>query len=121
METRIDPCTGTRFQPKRNNQKHLSKANRVKYWNDIANKERQELAWVEKPLKQNYKILLKALDGAITAKKHKAYLEALDYDFRVISGYDNKNGKAIARVYNLSIEQDCIDKDYFVIKNEDGQ
>ena len=121
METRQDLLTKEKFVPKRITQKFSEAKNRIAFHNQNAKKERQERAFVEKPLLKNLRILKSSLGEQDMVRLHEAHFDALGYSFDIISGYEKKNGQAIATVFNYSIEPDPSDKNYFIVKKKTNE
>ncbi len=82
----IDPLTGEEFVPKRSNQRFSCSENRIKYHNNIANKNRKENAFVDKALKQNRMILDKYMKGKSKCSFHEEFLKGAEYDIETFNG-----------------------------------
>ena len=77
-----DPLTKEEFEPKRSNQRFASPQNRIKYYNNKANQERKENAFIDKPLKTNLKILKELMEGQTRCSFHEQFLRGKGYDVR---------------------------------------
>ena len=76
-----DPLTQEEFVPKRCNQRFANSQNRIKYYNNKANQERIENAFIDKPMKKNLKILKELMEGKTNEFFHIEYLRGKGYDF----------------------------------------
>ena len=95
---RQDLLTKEEFIPSRINQKFAKAENRIKYYNDKANEFRHSIAYLNKPLNRNIKILDELMNGNIETIHHKQYLLGKGFSFGIythIEQYDNKNQFAI--------------------------
>lgn len=77
-----DPLTKEEFQTNRSNQRFASPQNRIKYYNNIANQERKENAFIDKPLKKNLKILKELMEGKTDDLFHEEFLRGKGYNFQ---------------------------------------
>ena len=96
-----DLLTGERFLPKRRNQKFESAKNRIKYNNAKALQIRANKENIDKPLKQNYKLLTELIKPDEVKTYSKEYLTGKGYNFSVFTHYDNYKGKNCLCIYNF--------------------
>ena len=82
---RNDLLTNEEFIPTRNNQKFACPENRIKYHNNRANVLRLQVAFINKPLHKNYKILLELMDGLCEKELHKQFLLGKGFEFGVFT------------------------------------
>lgn len=111
METAIDPLTTEVFYKKRNNQKFASAENRIYYHNKRANKLRQVMNSINRPLFVNHKILTEIMEGKSKAIFHKQYLLGKGFTFGVFTHYTDWEGSSRPSLYGfliLSLKEDKI-------------
>lgn len=104
LDLRRDLLTQEEFIPTRINQKFANPYNRIRYYNNKANKLRHEIAYVNKPLHNNLKILNEIMRGYTTKTFHKEFLLGKGFDFAVHTHVDeNTDGSNDFAVYNYTI------------------
>lgn len=103
METAKDPLTTEVFFKKRNNQKFASAENRISYHNRKANKLRQKMNSINRPLFVNHRILLEIMNGKRTSICHKQFLLGKGFTFGVFTHYTDWEGKGTASLYGFVI------------------
>lgn len=108
---RRDLLTNEEFTPSRINQKFASAKNRILYYNKLANEFRHSVAYINKPLNNNIKILNKLMKGKKEAMFHKQFLIGKDFSMGVHSHlikYDNKNHFALHKYIILPMPDEQI-------------
>ncbi len=93
-----DLRTNEEFYSTRINQKFANAQNRIKYHNDKANKFRQSIAFISKPLQNNIRILNELMNDSNERVFHKEYLLGKGYSVNIYSHiflYQNKHHFAI--------------------------
>ena len=108
---KTDLLTKEVFEAKRINQNFATRENRIQYYNQKANGLRRELAYINKPLHTNFKILSELLKdkGEITLSKE--FLLGRGFSFCVHTHYeiiDNKSRFAIYHFVIIQLENDNI-------------
>ncbi|MGV3631733.1 MAG: hypothetical protein ACO1O6_11040 [Bacteroidota bacterium] len=98
---KIDPLTGLEFVAKRENQVFASKKNRIKFHNLQAKKLREQLAFVEKPLRRNFQILNELLNGKHELEVHKEFLKGKGYNFEIASHIERLDKTLRVVVFNF--------------------
>ena len=105
-----DLLTGEEFEPKRITQKFENSDNRIKYHNDKAKIERQENARLDKPLRNNKKIIEELLKGNTAAEFHQQFLLGKGFDFKISN-----------RVQTIENHQYFCVYQYIIIHNSEKQ
>jgi hypothetical protein len=103
-----DLLTNEEFHSTRINQKFANAKNRIKFYNDKANKFRQSIAFISKPLQNNIMILNELMAGKKECVFHKEYLLGKGYSLSIhshIHQYQNKNHFAIHNFIIMSISE----------------
>lgn len=93
-----DLYTNEEFVPTRINQKFSHSKNRIDYYNEKANKFRQSIAFISKPLQNNIKILNDLMFGKEEQVFHKQFLLGKGYSVNIhthVILYENKYHFAI--------------------------
>lgn len=111
METARDPLTTEIFYKKRNNQKFASAENRIHYHNQRANKLRQIMNSINRPLFLNHKILNEVMKGKTKAIFHKEFLLGKGFTFGVFTHYTDWDGSSRPSLYGfliISLKEDKI-------------
>jgi hypothetical protein len=103
MDTARDPLTTEVFYKKRNNQKFATADNRVAFHNRRANKLRQQMNSVNRPLFVNNKILLEIMNGKKKATFHKQFLLGKGFQFGVFTHYSDWEGTNRPSLYDFII------------------
>jgi hypothetical protein len=112
IKMRQDPYDNSTFNPSRSNQKFSSPRNRNAYHNQKATAIRQKIAFVNKPLHKNLKILMELLHPLNKTKQvivHKQYLLGKGFAFGVqthVENYEGKNQRALYNYIIIPIEND---------------
>jgi len=112
---REDLLTGEKFSPTRNNQKFVSRKNRIKFHNIRANKLRSSISHIERPLHINLKILNELLVDKKHITVHKEFLLGKGYSFGVLTHYEIYQEKQRPAIYNYIIVQKS-DDNVLIIK-----
>ena len=117
IKERKDLLTGEPFIPMRINQRFLSSENRIKYYNDKANEQRQSVAYVNKPLHINFRVLNELMQGKKTLTLHKQYLLGKGFNFNVHTHYEKHEEKSQIAIYQYILIR--IDNEQIkIIKND---
>ena len=106
-----DLLTKEEFLPTRINQKFATSANRVKYYNDKATEFRHSVAYIDKPLHLNIRILNQLMSGKKEATFHKQFLLGKGFatgSFTHIEQYEDKKHFAVHRYIILFLDNDQI-------------
>lgn len=101
-----DLLTGEEFEPKRTNQRFATSGNRIKYNNLKAKDERYELAKIDKPLRQNKKIIEELLLGKSQGEFNQQFLDGKGFDFNVYNRIQSHNEVKYFCVYQYIIIHD---------------
>jgi hypothetical protein len=116
IKIRIDPLTGERFLPSRNHQRFARKENRIKFWNDKANAQREKLSDVNYALHRNVYLLNKLLYRKRELTTTRAYLLGLGFSFDVFTGLtENKKYKKVYHYVIMPLNKTNIK----IIKNDE--
>ncbi len=118
MDTARDPLTTEVFYKKRNNQKFATADNRVAFHNRRANKLRQKMNSVNRPLFVNNKVLLEIMDGKKKAIVHKQFLLGKGFTFGVFTHYTDWEGANRPSLYDFIILTLNEDKIQIIKKTE---
>ena len=110
-----DLLTLEEFQPRRLNQKFSCKENRVKYNNNKANKLRNHLKPINKPLLNNFRILSSLLMNEKEKIFHRQFLMGRAYDFSKWTHLENWGNKMHYALYDYILIQ--LDNDMVKIIN----
>jgi hypothetical protein len=108
--TRKDLLTGEQFLPKRINQKFVRAENRIAYHNKKANELRQSIAYIDKPLHVNLRILNELMKGKKEKIFHKQFLLGKGFSFGVYNHVVEHQGNNQFSVYR-----------YIIIRGENEQ
>ncbi len=103
METIKDALTGESFVKTRINQKFATSANRIKFYNNQANKLRHSTANINKPLLTNLKVLNKLMMEKKEATFHKQFLIGMGFSFGVHTHVKMHEGKNHYAIYNFIV------------------
>ena len=106
-----DPLNGREFQPHRTNQKFESRATQVKYNNIKAQKRRNAMAAINKPLNKNFQILNEIMTNDNIKSFHKQYLVGKGFHLGVHTHVEVYEKKSYHAIYNFIIVPED-DKDY---------
>jgi hypothetical protein len=98
-----DLLTGELFEPRRSNQNFANPQNRIKYYNEKAKKQRQKIAYINKPLQKNLSILDELCSNKNEAVFHKQYLLGKGFSFGVFTHYDSYQDKNYRACYQYLI------------------
>lgn len=101
--TRKDLLTGELFLPKRKNQKFKNAKNRTIYNNNKANKLRQSISNISKPLHINIRILNEMMQGKKEATFHKQFMLGKGFSSDVHTHIEEYEGKQYYAIYNYVI------------------
>jgi len=100
---KTDPLTQEKFQPKRINQRFASAYNRIMYHNHKSNELRSQLAYINRPLLRNVKILNEEMLKQKDAIFHKQYLIGRGFDFDVLTHVEPFEGLNQFAIYNYLV------------------
>ena len=103
QEIRIDPLTGESFIPKKITQIFASSANRIKFNNNNASKLRKDNAFIDKPLRNNHRILRELLADKKEFKEFRHYFRGQGFSFFHFTDYREYEGKSYPCVYEFMI------------------
>jgi hypothetical protein len=103
MDQRTDLLTGEKFMPLRVNQRFANPANRIKYYNQKANKLRHSISFVNRPLYINVCILNRLMSVKAEATFHKQFLLGKGFSFGVHTHYVEHDKKAQIAIYRYII------------------
>ncbi len=98
---KTDLFTGQKFIPKRKNQKFSTAQNRIAYNNNKAFLDKESRAFIDKPLRQNHKILLNLLKAGETKSFSKEYLKGKGFSNNVFSHYEFYDNKNCISIYDF--------------------
>lgn len=108
---RNDLLTNEEFIPTRINQKFAKPQNRIKYYNNKANEFRHSLAYINKPLHLNIRILNDLMKGKKEAIFHLQFLYGKGFStgsYTHIELYNNKKQFAIHMYILLFLENEQV-------------
>jgi hypothetical protein len=108
---RQDLLTREDFVPTRINQKFANAANRIRFYNNKANAFRHSIAYINRPLLLNIKILNELMSNKKDAVWHKHYLLGKGFSFGIythIENWDNKNQFAIHIYIIIPLQNDQV-------------
>lgn len=100
---KTDLLTGEKFEALRINQKFAKPSNRIKYYNQKANQLRHSVAYVNKPLHTNVRILKELMVEKKEEIFHKQFLIGKGFSFGVHTHYAEHNKKVHAAIYHYII------------------
>jgi hypothetical protein len=100
---RKDLLTGEEFIAQRINQKFAKPQNRIKYYNDKANRLRQSNSWIDRPLHKSICILNDLLRNKQEAVFHKQYLLGRGFSFETSTHLELYQGKRYPAIYQYLI------------------
>ena len=106
-----DLLTKEEFLPTRINQKFAKAANRVKYYNDKANEFRHSIAYINKPLHLNIRILNELMRGKKEAIFHLQFLYGKGFStgsYTHIEQYNSKKQFAIHKYILLFLADEQV-------------
>lgn len=95
-----DPLTGEEFIQKKSTQRFAKPENRIKFYNNKFVETRRQLNGFNTPLRRNFCILRKLMDGKKEVSHHKEFLLGQGYCFGVFTNYKMYGGKSYPAVYN---------------------
>jgi len=101
MAQKTDLLTGEKFTPTRRNQKFASAKNRIAFNNNKAFELRDSKAFVDKPLKDNHRILSGLLKPNETKSFTKEFLKGKGYNTGVFSHYETHDNKSCPAIYQF--------------------
>lgn len=108
---RQDLLTNEEFIPLRINQKFAKAKNRIKFYNDKANEFRHSIAYINKPLHLNIRILNELMRGRKEATFHKQFLLGKGYSmgsYSHVEHYENKKQFAVHKYILLFLDNEQI-------------
>lgn len=100
---KTDLLTGEKFKALRINQKFANPQNRIDYHNKKANHLRQSLAYINKPLLVNIRILNELMEGKTEAVLHKQFLLGKGFCMAVHTHYEKNQDKFHCAIYQYII------------------
>ena len=100
---RQDLLTKEEFIPSRINQKFAKSENRIKYYNDKANEFRHSLAYLNKPLHLNIRILNEIMKGKKEGTFHKQFMLGKGFSVGVHTHVEKFGDKNEYAIYNYII------------------
>jgi len=100
---RIDLYTKEEFQPKRINQKFANSQNRIKYYNKKANEFRHSIAYINKPIQNNIKILNDLMIKKIEFIFHKQFLLGKGFNIEFYSHITTYEKKMCFAIHNYIV------------------
>jgi hypothetical protein len=96
-----DPYTLEEFTQKRTNQRFASALSRQKFHNTRANELRNEMAFIQRPLYKNYKILKDLLENKSEIIVHREFLLGKSYDLSKATHISKLGSEMHYCVYNF--------------------
>ena len=108
---RRDLLTKEEFVPSRITQKFAKPENRIKYYNNKANEYRHSVAYINKPLQSNIRLLIELMNDKTEAVFHKEFMLGKGYDFNFhthVEKYDNKKQFAVHNYLIWNIEDNQV-------------
>lgn len=96
-----DPYTFEEFTPRRRNQRFACALNRQNFHNNRANQIRSEMAFIQRPLFRNYRILIDLLDKKREIILHREFLLGKSYDLSKATHVTKIGGEIHYCVYNF--------------------
>jgi hypothetical protein len=87
-----DLLTNEPFEPTRSTMNFINASNRIKFYNLKAKKEREAIAYIQKPLIRNKRILDSLMKDKKEITIHREYLRGLRFNFNVLSSFVEYNG-----------------------------
>lgn len=103
MEKAIDKHTGEEFVKKRVNQVFSNAQNRIAFYNKKANELRKSVAYINKPLHTNLRILNNLMAIKTEAVFHRQFLEGKGFSFKVHTHYSKIADKSHFAIYQYAI------------------
>ena len=100
---RKDPLTGEEFTPTKETQIFATPANRIKFNNHKANKERKEINIKNKPFQTNYSILAELFTIDKNAVYSRDFLLGKGYNFHYITHLTNYEGTDYPSIYEFIV------------------
>jgi hypothetical protein len=106
-----DPLTKKEFQPHRTNQRFESRGNQVKFNNLNAQKRRNAMAAINKPLNKNFQILSEIMADEKIKRFHKEFLIGKGFNLGIHTHYETYEGILYNAIYDYIIVPED-NKDY---------
>ncbi len=103
-----DLLTNEPFEPTRSTMNFINASNRIKFYNLKAKKEREAIAYIQKPLIRNKRILDSIMKDKKVNVVHSEYLKGCQFDFNVLSSVVKYNGEITSAVF-----------DYIIVREKD--
>jgi hypothetical protein len=103
--TRFDLLTGEPFVPKRDTQKFATRGNAIKYNNLKAKERREEIKYIQVPLKLNFEILKNELGKEPEKIFSVNYLLGAKFNFAIHTHRRTVGNVAWPCIYNFMIEK----------------
>jgi hypothetical protein len=113
---RKDKLTGTEFIPERSNQLFATRANQIRYNNELARKKREAKKPLDRILDTNRTIIYRLLGQAKAGTYNKDYLLGAGFNFSVYTYVTRDvNNHLVFAIYDVAIVQ-TTENEYKVIK-----
>ena len=90
---RRDLLTKEEFVPSRITQKFAKPENRIKYYNNKANEYRHSVAYINRPLQSNIRLLIELMNDKTEAVFHKEFMLGKGYDINFHTHVEKHEGK----------------------------
>jgi len=111
-----DLLTGEDFIPKKRTQKFANPANRIKYNNIKASREKQAVAYIDDQLKKNRRILDRLMKGKNNEIFKQDFLEGQGYSYDVITQIKIIDQMQYPALYYFLIANDSVNKTTNIIR-----
>ena len=98
-----DLLTNEPFEPTRSTMNFINSSNRIKYYNLKAKQEREAIAYIQKPLIRNKRILDSLMKNKEVLLIHPEYLKGCQFDFNVLSSLVKYNGENKTAIFEYII------------------
>jgi len=112
-----DPLTGEMFTPKKVTQKFKTRANQIKYNNNLQSVRRRFLGIILKPIMKTHRILMNALGSKQTVFLHREWLDGAGADMTLFTHIETIDQKRFHCIFNLIIKPK--DEYYIITKIKD--
>lgn len=115
---RRDLLTGEEFIPKKITQRFTTPQNRIKYNNLKASQEKQNIAFYNKPLLKNYRILLELVGKNKSATYSRDYLLGSGFNFSIFNHFSVIEGRNYPSVNEFTLVIQKENPNIKIIKND---
>ena len=102
-EKKYDLLTGDEFIPKRSSQKFATRENAIKYNNLKAKERREEIKYVQEPLRKNFHFLKEELGNDKVKEFPVDYLRGAKYNFGVFTHFRTVGDISYPCIYQFMI------------------